>query len=119
MAAIYTRAEEDGPGGRGVGESRRAERAARGGGNADSLYSAGIGLWNANKFAEAQADIRSGAQSQPQSRRLALHARQGYLNLGKMKEAAGEFETYLKLEPTGKNAAEAKTTFEALKPMLK
>ncbi len=42
-----------------------------------------------------------------------------YLNLGKMKEAAGEYETYLKLEPAGKNAAEAKTTFEALKPMLK
>ena len=42
-----------------------------------------------------------------------------YLNLGKMKEAAGEYETYLKLDPSGKNAAEAKTTFEALKPMLK
>ena len=36
-----------------------------------------------------------------------------------LKEAAQEFEMYLKLEPNGKNAAEAKTTFEALKPMLK
>ena len=42
-----------------------------------------------------------------------------FLNLGKMKEAATEFDTYLKLQPSGKNAAEAKTTFEALKPMLK
>src|SRR4029450_2686783 len=28
---------------------------ASGGGNADSLYSAGVGLWNANKFPEAGA----------------------------------------------------------------
>jgi TolA-binding protein len=42
-----------------------------------------------------------------------------FLNLGKLKEAAGEYEAYLKLDPNGKNAAEAKTTFEALKPMLK
>jgi len=42
-----------------------------------------------------------------------------YINLGKLKEAAGEYDTYLKLAPTGKNAAEAKTTYEALKPMLK
>jgi hypothetical protein len=41
------------------------------------------------------------------------------LNLGKLKEAAVEFETYLKLQPSGKNAGEAKTTFEALKPLIK
>ena len=50
---------------------------AAGGGNADSLYSAGVGLWNANKFAEAGNDVRGGYQGRRKPRRLALHAGQG------------------------------------------
>ena len=36
--------------------------AAGGGGNADSLYSAGVGLWNANKFAEAGSTFEAAHQ---------------------------------------------------------
>jgi hypothetical protein len=39
--------------------------------------------------------------------------------LGKLPEAAGEFQTYLKIEPSGKNAKESQTTYDLLKPMLK
>jgi TolA-binding protein len=42
-----------------------------------------------------------------------------YLNLGKLAEAAKEFETYVKIAPTGKNAKDAQTNFDMLKPMIK
>jgi tetratricopeptide (TPR) repeat protein len=92
---------------------------ASGGGNADSLYSAGVGLWNANKFPEAGSTFEAAIKADPNHADSHFMLGKVNLNLGKLKEAAGEFETYLKLQPSGKNAAEAKTTFEALKPLLK
>ena len=93
--------------------------AAGGTGNADSLYSAGVGLWNANKFAEAGSTFEAAIKADANHADSHFMLGKVNLNLGKLKEAAGEFEIYLKLQPAGKNAAEAKTTFEALKPMLK
>ena len=92
---------------------------AGGGGNADSLYTAGVGLWNANQFAEAGKAFEGAVKADPNHADAHFMLGKVNLNLGKLKEAAGEFEAYLKLAPTGRNAAEAKTTFEALKPMLK
>ena len=92
---------------------------ASGGGNADSLYSAGVGLWNANKFPEAGSTFEAAVKADPNHADSHFMLGKVNLNLGKLKEAASEFETYLKLQPNGKNAAEAKTTFEALKPLLK
>ena len=92
---------------------------AAGGGNADSLYSAGVGLWNANKFPEAGSTFEAAIKADANHAESHFMLGKVYLNLGKLKEAAGEFDAYLKLQPNGKNAAEAKTTFEALKPMLK
>jgi len=92
---------------------------ASGGGNADSLYSAGVGLWNANKFAEAGSTFEAAIKADANHAESHFMLGKVYLNLGKLKEAAGEFDAYLKLQPGGKNAGEAKTTYEALKPMLK
>ncbi len=44
---------------------------------------------------------------------------QAYLNLGKLPEAAREFETYTKIAPTGPNAEKAKSNFEMLKQYIK
>jgi hypothetical protein len=41
------------------------------------------------------------------------------LNLGKLPEAGKEFETYLKLAPTGPNAKAAQTNFDMLKQYIK
>jgi tetratricopeptide (TPR) repeat protein len=92
---------------------------AAGGGNADSLYSAGVGLWNANKFNEAGSAFEGAIKADPNHADAHFMLGKVNLNLGKLKEAAVEFETYLKLQPSGKNAGEAKTTFEALKPLIK
>jgi tetratricopeptide (TPR) repeat protein len=92
--------------------------AAPGGGGAESMYGAGIGLWNANKFPEAQAAFEAALKSDPNYADAHFMLAKVYLNLGKLPEAAGEFQAYLKAAPTGKNAAEAQATYDALKPML-
>jgi tetratricopeptide (TPR) repeat protein len=90
-----------------------------GGGSAESMYSAGVGLWNANKFAEAQQAFEGALKADPNHADAHFMLGKAFLNGGKLAEAAAEYQAYLKLAPSGKNAAEATATFEALKPMLK
>ena len=119
LAALYTADKKMDLAAEASAKSAELSIAAGGTGNADSLYSAGVGLWNANKFAEAGNTFEAALKANPNHADSHFMLGKVYLNLGKLKEAAGEYEIYLKLDPTGKNAAEAKTTFEALKPMLK
>ncbi len=119
LAALYTAEKKMDLAAEASAKSAELSIAAGGTGSADSLYSAGVGLWNANKFAEAGNTFEAALKANPNHADSHFMLGKVYLNLGKLKEAAGEYEIYLKLDPTGKNAAEAKTTFEALKPMLK
>jgi len=119
LAALYTADKKMDEAAAASAKAAELSVAAGGGGNADSLYSAGVGLWNANKFAEAGSTFEAAVKVNPNHADSHFMLGKVNLNLGKLKEAAQEFEQYLKLEPNGKNAAEAKTTFEALKPMLK
>jgi tetratricopeptide (TPR) repeat protein len=93
--------------------------AAPGGGSADSLYSAGVGLWNANKFPEAQQAFEGAIKGNANHADAHFMLGKVFLNLGKLPEAAAEFQAYLKLQPNGKDAKEAQTTYDALTPMLK
>ena len=119
LAALYTADKKMDLAAAASAKAAELSIGAAGGGNADSLYSAGVGLWNANKFNEAGSTFEAAIKANPNHADSHFMLGKVNLNLGKLKEAAMEFETYLKLEPNGKNAAEAKTTFEALKPMLK
>ena len=119
LAVLYTQDKKMDLAAAASAKSAELSIASGGGGNADSLYSAGVGLWNANKFPEAGTTFEAAIKANPNHADSHFMLGKVYLNLGKLKEAAGEYEAYLKLEPAGKNAAEAKTTFEALKPMLK
>ena len=119
LAVLYTQDKKMDLAAEASAKSAELSISSTGGGNADSLYSAGVGLWNANKFAEAGSTFEAALKVNPNHADSHFMLGKVYLNLGKLKEAAGEYEIYLKLEPGGKNAAEAKTTFEALKPMLK
>jgi len=119
LAALYTADKKMDEAAAASAKAAELSVAAGGGGNADSLYSAGVGLWNANKFAEAGSTFEAAVKVNANHADSHFMLGKVNLNLGKLKEAAQEFEMYLKLEPNGKNAAEAKTTFEALKPMLK
>jgi len=119
LAVLYTQDKKMDLAAEASAKSAELSISSTGGGNADSLFSAGVGLWNANKFAEAGSTFEAALKVNPNHADSHFMLGKVYLNLGKLKEAAGEYETYLKLDPGGKNSAEAKTTFEALKPMLK
>lgn len=90
-----------------------------GGGNADSFYNQGVIAWNANDFPKAQEQFTAAIKADAKHAESHFMLGQVYLNLGKLPEAAKEFETYMKVAPTGPNAEKAKTNFEMLKQYIK
>jgi tetratricopeptide (TPR) repeat protein len=94
---------------------------AAGGGtiSAETLYNQGAIAWNGNNFPEAQEKFEAAVKTKPEYADAHFMLGKVYINLGKLAEAVTEFETYLKLAPTGPNAKEAQTNFEALKSYRK
>ncbi len=102
--------------------SKRAGTAAgpgAAGPNADTLYNQGVIAWNANDFAKAQEHFAAAAAANPNHAEAHFMLGRTNLNLGKLPEAAKEFETYVKIAPTGPNAKEAQANFEMLKQYIK
>jgi tetratricopeptide (TPR) repeat protein len=100
-------------------EATKRATAAGGSGGADTLYNAGVISWNANEFPKAQEQFAAAVAANPNHAEAHFMLGQVYLNLGKLPEAAKEFETYTKLAPTGPNAEKAKSNFEMLKAYIK
>jgi Flp pilus assembly protein TadD len=97
-----------------------AKRTSAGSGaSADTLYNQGVIAWNANDFAKAQEFFAGAAAANANHAEAHFMLGRVFLNLGKLPEAAKEFETYVKIAPTGKNAKEAQTNFEMLKQYIK
>ena len=92
-----------------------AAAAGGGGGNADSLYAQGVNLYNANKGADAKAAFQSAIKAN--ANHADAHYMLGLVMVGEgdTKGALAEFQTYLKLDPEGKNAATAKAALATLK----
>jgi tetratricopeptide (TPR) repeat protein len=97
------------------------KRATVGGasGSADALYNAGVISWNANDFAKAQEQFTAAVTANPNHAESHFMLGRVYLNLGKLPDAAKEFETYTKIAPNGPNAKEAASNFEMLKTYIK
>jgi TolA-binding protein len=95
--------------------------AAGGGGaaNPTALYNQGVIAWNANDFAKAQEHFSAAIAADPKHGESHFMLGRVYLNLGKLGEAAKEFETYGKVSPNGPNAKEAASNFEMLKQYIK
>jgi tetratricopeptide (TPR) repeat protein len=100
-------------------EAGKRATAAGGGGNADMLYNAGVISWNANDFAKAGEQFSAAIAANPNHAESHFMLGQVYLNLGKLPEAAKEFEAYTKIAPNGPNAAKAKSNFDMLKTYIK
>ena len=92
---------------------------AAGGGNAESLYNQGVIAWNANDFPKAQELFAAAVKADETHAEAHFMLGQAHLNLGKLPEAAREFETYTKLAPTGPNAEKAKANYDMLKQYIK
>lgn len=97
------------------------KRLATGGGagNAGTLYNAAVISWNSNDFPKAHELLTQAVKVDPAHADSHFMLGRVLINLGKLGEAATEFETYLKLAPNGPNAKEAQTNFDALKSYRK
>jgi tetratricopeptide (TPR) repeat protein len=100
-------------------EATKRASTAGGAGNADMLYNAGVISWNANDFAKAGEQFTAAIAANPNHAESHFMLGQVYLNLGKLPDAAKEFDTYTKIAPNGPNAAKAKSNYDMLKTYIK
>jgi tetratricopeptide (TPR) repeat protein len=100
-------------------EGMKRATAGGGAGSADALYNAGVISWNANDFPKAQEQFAAAVAANPNHAESHFMLGRVYLNLGKLPEAAKEFEAYTKIAPNGPNAKEAASNFEMLKTYIK
>jgi tetratricopeptide (TPR) repeat protein len=89
--------------------------AGGGGGNADALFNQGVILWNAGKIPEAKKQFEGAIAANPNHAESHYQLGMAMVNEGNLAGATAEFETYLKLAPTGPNAATAKGILGSLK----
>ena len=102
--------------------SAMATKASTAGGGTvspETLFNQGAISWNANNFADAEEKFAAAVKANPNYADAHFMLGKVYINLGKLAEAVTEFETYLKLAPTGSNAKEAQSNFDALKAYRK
>jgi len=99
--------------------TKRASAASGGVANPEALYNQGVIAWNANDFQKAQESFTAALAAKPDHAESHFMLGKVYLNLGKLPEAAKEFETYTKIAPSGPNAKEAAANFEMLKTYIK
>jgi tetratricopeptide (TPR) repeat protein len=96
--------------------SARAASAGGGsGGSADAIYNQGIILWNQGKIAEAKTKFEEAIQANADYADAHFQLGMAQLNEGKLPEAVASFETYLKLDPAGQFAGQAKAMVAQLK----
>jgi tetratricopeptide (TPR) repeat protein len=84
------------------------------GGNADSLYNQGVILWNSGKIPDAKKLFEQAIAANPNHAESHYQLAMALVNEGKLAEAGGEFNAYLKLAPDGPNAATAKALIAQL-----
>jgi tetratricopeptide (TPR) repeat protein len=95
--------------------AKAAAGGGAGGGSADAIYNQGIILWNAGKIAEAKEKFQQTIAANPNHASGHFQLGMAMLNTGEVAPAVTEFETYLKLEPSGQFAAQAKQMVDQLK----
>lgn len=99
--------------------NKRMTSGTGGGGSATTYYNSAVISWNSNDFPKAHELLQQALKLDPNHADSHFMLGRVLINLGKLGEAATEFETYLKLAPNGPNAKEAQTNFEALKAYRK
>jgi tetratricopeptide (TPR) repeat protein len=100
-------------------EAGKRAASVPGGAGANALYNQGVIAWNANDFTKAQEAFAAAIVADANHGEAHFMLGRVYLNLGKLAEAAKEFETYVKVAPNGPNAKEAQTNREMLKQYIK
>ena len=78
-----------------------------GSGGADALYNQGVILWNGGKIPEAKKAFQDALASNPSHAEAHFQLGMALVNEGNLAGASTELQTYLKLSPSGQNAATA------------
>jgi len=107
-------------GGAAAGAAGAPGAAGGGGANASAVYNQGVILWNAGKFAEAKAQFEQTVKLDPNNADAHYWLGMAHVNTGggtaeSLSKAKPEFETYLKLAPTGQYADTAKAVLASIK----
>jgi tetratricopeptide (TPR) repeat protein len=102
-----------------AGKRIAATPGATGGASANILYNQGAIAWNANDFNKAKEHFEAAIKADPNHAEAHFMLGKVLINLGKLGDAASEFETYLKVAPSGQNAKEAQSMFDQLKSFRK
>jgi len=92
-----------------------AAAAGGGAGSADSHYNQGVILWNAGKIPDAKKEFEAAVAANPNHAEAHYQLGMALVNEGNLNGAATEFDTYLKLAPSGPNAATAKGILSTIK----
>jgi tetratricopeptide (TPR) repeat protein len=85
------------------------------GGDADALFNQGVVLWNGGKIPEAKKSFAAAVAANPNHAEAHFQLGMALVNEGDMAGAGAEFVTYLKLAPSGPNAATAKALADQIK----
>lgn len=89
--------------------------AAPGGGDPAVIYNQGVIFWNQGKVAEAKAMFAKVVELDPKNADAHYFYGMALVNEGKLQDAKKALEEYLKLAPTGDNAATAKAILAQIK----
>ena len=86
-----------------------------GGGDADALFNQGVTLWNSGKIEDAKKQFQAAVNANPNHAEARYQLGMALVNEGNLAGAAAEWNTYLKLAPSGAHAAEVKAMLPSLK----
>jgi TolA-binding protein len=81
---------------------------------ATMYYSQGVGSWTAGKIADAKREFEAALKANPNHAEAHFQLGMVLVNENNIPAAVEEFDTYLKLAPTGPNAEQAKAAVTAL-----
>ena len=110
LVKVYTvqrKVDEAAAAGKMAADLTSASAPAGGPVNVDAVYNQAVTLWNAGKVAEAKGFFEQVIAAKPDHAEAHYQLGMALVNEGNLKGAGEEFDTYLKLAPTGPNAATA------------
>jgi tetratricopeptide (TPR) repeat protein len=115
LAGIYNKQKKFDDASKMSAKAAEASSTAEGGGDPTAFYNAGVSLWNAQKFPEAQAQFEKAVKLDPKNAEAFYYLAMCQVNQNKQTDAKANLQMYLKLAPDGPNAATAKAILDSIK----
>jgi len=115
LASLYNQQKKFEDAGKMSAKANEVRAASGGGGDAGSLFNAGVIAWNSGKMDDAQSNFEKAIALDPNMAEAYYQLGMVYVNQNKLPEAKKALETYVAKAPTGKNIETAKAVLTQLK----